>query len=297
MKKTQRKKTAKPTCQKQELGELIKMILSGIDSLEADNAYLLNTGSIEEDDIPSCQGRDITSIKRGLNAIKAAYSPLATPETALIPAEQIQPITKKKACYAKADDLLVLCPAMSRLLKEGAIKGVLSRQRQTLVKALSRLIGEISLDSSEVSQNAREVAIAAQSCLPQISTKKSALVAPEFEPSGNHETSSSDEDMTCCNYPSSGIHEPHNMLNHTQTVSMGADKSNRWADNVAGRFYIDMKCIDCDLCRETAPAFFTRNDEGGYSFVFKQPTTSEEIALCDEALAGCPVESIGHDGD
>jgi ferredoxin len=28
-----------------------------------------------------------------------------------------------------------------------------------------------------------------------------------------------------------------------------------------------------------------------------QPTTEEEIALCMEALEGCPVEAIGEDGD
>ena len=43
--------------------------------------------------------------------------------------------------------------------------------------------------------------------------------------------------------------------------------------------------------------FFTRNDEGGHSFVNKQPTTEEDIALCMEALEGCPVEAIGDDGD
>jgi ferredoxin len=31
--------------------------------------------------------------------------------------------------------------------------------------------------------------------------------------------------------------------------------------------------------------------------VHKQPTTEEEIALCMEALEGCPVEAIGNDGD
>ena len=40
----------------------------------------------------------------------------------------------------------------------------------------------------------------------------------------------------------------------------------------------------------TAPANFTRSDEGGYSYVFKQPTTPEEEALCKEAMEGCPVE-------
>jgi ferredoxin len=42
---------------------------------------------------------------------------------------------------------------------------------------------------------------------------------------------------------------------------------------------------------------FTRSDDGGYSYVFRQPTTPEEEALCKEAMAGCPVEAIGNDGE
>jgi len=76
-----------------------------------------------------------------------------------------------------------------------------------------------------------------------------------------------------------------------------ANKADKWEPNVPGKFYVDQQCIDCDLCRETAPGFFTRHDEGGYSFVHKQPTTQEEIDLCMEALEGCPVEAIGNDGD
>lgn len=75
-----------------------------------------------------------------------------------------------------------------------------------------------------------------------------------------------------------------------------ADLSDRKPENVPGRFYVDASCIDCDLCRETAPAFFRRDDEGGQSFVYRQPVTDEEIALAREALAGCPTESIGEDG-
>jgi len=75
-----------------------------------------------------------------------------------------------------------------------------------------------------------------------------------------------------------------------------ANKADKWAQNALGRFYVDQQCIDCDLCRETAPNFFTRNDEGGHSFVHKQPETEEDIALCMEALEGCPVEAIGDDG-
>ncbi len=46
-----------------------------------------------------------------------------------------------------------------------------------------------------------------------------------------------------------------------------------------------------------APAFFKRQEEGGYSFVHTQPTTEDDVALCMEALEGCPVEAIGNDGD
>src|SRR5262249_50286120 len=52
----------------------------------------------------------------------------------------------------------------------------------------------------------------------------------------------------------------------------------------------------CDLCRETAPANFKRNDDGGHSYVYKQPETPEEEGLCKEAMEGCPVEAIGNDG-
>jgi ferredoxin len=74
-----------------------------------------------------------------------------------------------------------------------------------------------------------------------------------------------------------------------------ADVANKYSDNVGGKFYVDDQCIDCDLCRETAPANFKRNDDGGHSYVYKQPETPEEEALCQEAMDGCPVEAIGND--
>jgi ferredoxin len=52
-----------------------------------------------------------------------------------------------------------------------------------------------------------------------------------------------------------------------------------------------------DLCRETAPGNFPRSDDGGNSYVFKQPTTPEEEALSKEAMEGCPVEAIGSNGE
>ncbi len=75
-----------------------------------------------------------------------------------------------------------------------------------------------------------------------------------------------------------------------------ADKANKYEDNVAGKFFVDNQCIDCDLCRETAPDNFARSDDGGYSFIKLQPRNPDEEQLCVEAMEGCPVEAIGNDG-
>ena len=81
-----------------------------------------------------------------------------------------------------------------------------------------------------------------------------------------------------------------------QLIQM-ADPANKYSENANGKFYVDDQCIDCDLCRETAPANFKRNDDGGHSYVYKQAESPEEEALCKEALEGCPVEAIGNDGE
>lgn len=75
-----------------------------------------------------------------------------------------------------------------------------------------------------------------------------------------------------------------------------ADVKNKYPENVPGAYYVDNQCIDCDLCRETAPDNFARQDDGGYSYVYKQPSTPEEENLCKDAMEGCPVEAIGNDG-
>ena len=75
-----------------------------------------------------------------------------------------------------------------------------------------------------------------------------------------------------------------------------ADRDDKLPENAPGAFYVDGQCIDCDLCRQTAPENFDRSDEAGYSFVIRQPETEEEKAQCVEALDECPVEAIGSDG-
>jgi ferredoxin len=76
-----------------------------------------------------------------------------------------------------------------------------------------------------------------------------------------------------------------------------ANPADRLPQNVPGPYYVDSQCIDCDLCRETAPMIFARHEETGFSFVHRQPMTPEEIALATEAIEGCPVEAIGRDGE
>jgi ferredoxin len=75
-----------------------------------------------------------------------------------------------------------------------------------------------------------------------------------------------------------------------------ADRNERLAENIAGRFYVDSTCIDCDLCREKAPENFKRNDAKHRSFVIQQPTDADQEADCVAALEECPVEAIGRDG-
>lgn len=65
----------------------------------------------------------------------------------------------------------------------------------------------------------------------------------------------------------------------------------RRAENVAGDFFVDQTCIDCDLCRQIAPSVFT--DIGDQSAVCHQPSSREEEFAALKALVACPTASIG----
>lgn len=75
-----------------------------------------------------------------------------------------------------------------------------------------------------------------------------------------------------------------------------ADNTDKVGGNVDGQFYVDSNCIDCDLCRQTAPDNFQRNEDEGYTFVSKQPENDDEHQACMDAMEECPVEAIGDDG-
>jgi len=73
--------------------------------------------------------------------------------------------------------------------------------------------------------------------------------------------------------------------------------SDRTGDDAPGRFYVCRTCLDCDLCRETAPTIFRRNGEEGTTYVYKQPEREEEVLAVIESMEGCCTESIYDDGD
>lgn len=70
-----------------------------------------------------------------------------------------------------------------------------------------------------------------------------------------------------------------------------ANPNLRLAENAAGDFFVDSTCIDCDTCRQLAPATF--RDHGGQSSVFRQPETPEATLLAQMAIIACPTGSIG----
>jgi ferredoxin len=73
-----------------------------------------------------------------------------------------------------------------------------------------------------------------------------------------------------------------------------ADSSNKVEENVEGDYYVDTDCISCQLCVAVAPDFFEMGDV--YAYVSQQPEDDAGIAMCEDALEQCPVDSIGNDG-
>ncbi|HSP14119.1 MAG TPA: MBL fold metallo-hydrolase [Thermoanaerobaculia bacterium] len=65
----------------------------------------------------------------------------------------------------------------------------------------------------------------------------------------------------------------------------------RVAENVAGDFFVDSTCIDCDACRQIAPSVFS--DVGSQSAVVHQPESDDEMLAAQKALIACPTASIG----
>jgi glyoxylase-like metal-dependent hydrolase (beta-lactamase superfamily II)/ferredoxin len=70
-----------------------------------------------------------------------------------------------------------------------------------------------------------------------------------------------------------------------------ADEKKRLDSNVTGNFFVDATCINCDTCRQLAPANF--EEVGNFSAVTRQPTSERQVRQAYQALLACPVGSIG----
>jgi glyoxylase-like metal-dependent hydrolase (beta-lactamase superfamily II)/ferredoxin len=73
-----------------------------------------------------------------------------------------------------------------------------------------------------------------------------------------------------------------------------AHPERRHPANVAGPWFVDDTCIDCDACRQLAPALF--GDHGDQSVVMRQPQGAAEVIAATRALLACPTGSIGTRG-
>lgn len=74
-----------------------------------------------------------------------------------------------------------------------------------------------------------------------------------------------------------------------------ANPNKRVAENVPGDFFVDSTCIDCDACRQIAPAVFGEAAET--SLVKAQPVSNADRRQALRALLACPTGSIGCLGD
>ncbi|MDJ1176384.1 MBL fold metallo-hydrolase [Roseofilum capinflatum] len=70
-----------------------------------------------------------------------------------------------------------------------------------------------------------------------------------------------------------------------------ATQTERRPENVAGDFFVDRTCIDCDTCRWMAPQVFYRDN--GQSAVYHQPENWGDRQNALQALLACPTASIG----
>jgi ferredoxin len=66
--------------------------------------------------------------------------------------------------------------------------------------------------------------------------------------------------------------------------------------NAPGPFHVDAECVCCSVCSTLAPAHFRPSDDDWGHIVYQQPATPAETALCRDAAASCPVESIHERG-
>src|ERR1700732_3013534 len=70
-----------------------------------------------------------------------------------------------------------------------------------------------------------------------------------------------------------------------------ADPRKSVHENVPGDFFVDTTCIDCDTCRQLAPAVFAEGP--GTAYVHRLPGDAADRRQALRALLACPTGSIG----
>lgn len=63
--------------------------------------------------------------------------------------------------------------------------------------------------------------------------------------------------------------------------------------DVVGEWFVDTRCIDCDVARQWAPGLIAA-DDAGLSYIARQPTSPDEEAAMWRAAEACPTQSIGN---
>lgn len=72
-----------------------------------------------------------------------------------------------------------------------------------------------------------------------------------------------------------------------------ARKDQPHSANVDGPWFVDTRCIGCDVARHWAPELIDM-DSKGRSFLARQPITPEETSALWRAAVACPTQSIGN---
>jgi len=75
-----------------------------------------------------------------------------------------------------------------------------------------------------------------------------------------------------------------------------ADASDKAAENVPGKYYVDANCTACMVCCDTAPTVFKMTDDEDHAYVAKQPD-GDEVADVEQARESCLEECIEDDGE
>lgn len=70
-----------------------------------------------------------------------------------------------------------------------------------------------------------------------------------------------------------------------------ANRAQSYPENQPGPWFVDQRCIDCDVCRQLAGATFAAADD--HSFVKQQPAAGDSQRDALRALLACPTGAIG----